>query len=148
MVLCTLTTELSEKSSRLFHPPKFRPLALEFETGPRKRNENTEGFAAGGVLGRGWGAGGHTCKLQSSVPSGSRRPSAARRVSYLLQPLLHPAVPAVGGHIPASVPGNNNCLAWESHERRGSSVAQQPSLWSGSARRHTLRSCTEAFWEL
>lgn len=43
---------------------------------------------------------------------------AGARIPYLLQPLSHPAVPAVRGYIPASVPGNDHCLARERHERR------------------------------
>lgn len=86
-----------------------------------------------GSRGAGWREK-HTFKLQSSVPSvpsssklTSRR---TRRVSYLLQLLLHPAIPAMGGHISASVPGNNYCLARRSHESR-TSVLQQPTLqWS------------------
>lgn len=76
-------------------------------------------------------------------PAPSRLPSAATPVSYLLQPLLYPAVPAVGGHISASIPGNNNCLARGSHERRvqcrpvaepevrgaGGCIAAEPAPW-------------------
>lgn len=59
-------------------------------------------------------------------------PGAARCVSYLLQPLLHPAVPAVSGHIATTVAWDNHRLAGRSHERSGP-ARREPGLRPGKA---------------